>query len=55
MFIVYLGSIRIIKGQGGLGLLTMMIMGPNNTSDVSFGPYVRVFFFLCFLLLTNVL
>ena len=30
--------------------------GPNDASDASFGPYVRVFFFLCvFLLLAHVL
>ena len=30
--------------------------GPNDVSDVSFGPYVCVFFFLCvFLLLAHVL
>ena len=38
----------------GLGHAAGTKTGPNDASDVSFGPYVRVFFFLmCFFIINS--
>ena len=53
MFSVYLGSIYTFQVQGGLGWAAGTKTGPNDASDMLFGPYVHVFFSYLFFFITN--